>query len=44
MRYAYPCSILRDEEEARASGREAYTVTFPMCTVLTRAGGPGTRP
>ena len=29
VRYAYPCSILRDEEEARASGREAYTVTFP---------------
>ena len=29
MRYAYPCSILRDEEETRASGREAYTVTFP---------------
>ena len=29
MRYAYPCSILRDEEEARAGGREAYTVTFP---------------
>ena len=29
MRYAYPCSIVRDEEEERASGREAYTVTFP---------------
>ena len=29
MRYAYPCTILRDEEEERASGREAYTVTFP---------------
>ncbi len=29
MRYAYPCNIVRDEEEARASGREAYTVTFP---------------
>ena len=29
MRYAYPCRILRDEEEARATGREAYTVTFP---------------
>ena len=28
MRYAYPCSIVRDEEEERASGREAYTVTF----------------
>ena len=28
MRYAYPCSIVRDEEE-RLSGREAYTVTFP---------------
>ena len=29
MRYAYPCNIVRDEEEARATGREAYTVTFP---------------
>ena len=29
MLYAYPCSIVRDEEEQRASGREAYTVTFP---------------
>ena len=29
MRYAYPCSIARDEEGARATGREAYTVTFP---------------
>lgn len=29
MRYAYPCSIVRDEEEERASGRVAYTVTFP---------------
>ena len=28
MRYAYPCSIVRDEEEERATGREAYTVTF----------------
>ena len=25
----YPCSIVRDEQEERASGREAYTVTFP---------------
>ena len=29
MRYAYPCSIVRDDEEARATGREAYVVTFP---------------
>ena len=29
MRYVYPCSIVRDEEEQRVSGREAYTVTFP---------------
>ena len=29
MRYAYPCIIARDDEEERASGREAYTVTFP---------------
>ncbi|MXW29285.1 MAG: hypothetical protein F4Z88_00635 [Chloroflexi bacterium] len=29
MRYEYPCKIIRDEEEARMSGREAYNVTFP---------------
>ena len=29
MRYACPCSIVRDEEEARVTGREAYVVTFP---------------
>ncbi len=29
MRYAYPCNIVRDKEEERVSGREAYTVTFP---------------
>ena len=29
MRYAYPCDIRRDEEEAAASGREAYVVRFP---------------
>ena len=29
MRYAYPCKIVRDEEEAKATGREAYVVTFP---------------
>ena len=29
MRYAYPCAIVRDEEEAHASGRDAYNVTFP---------------
>ena len=29
MRYAYPCNIVRDEEEAKATGREAYVVTFP---------------
>ena len=29
MRYAYPCSIVRDEEEERATGREAWGVTFP---------------
>ena len=29
MRYAYPRDIRRDEEEARASGREAYMVSFP---------------
>ena len=29
MRYAYPCNIVRDKEGERASGREAYTVSFP---------------
>ena len=29
MRYAYPCNILRDEEEERTSGREAFVATFP---------------
>lgn len=29
MRYAYPCSISLDEAEARATGREAWVVTFP---------------
>lgn len=29
MRYAFPCDIVRDEEEERATGREAFNVTFP---------------
>ena len=29
MRYAFPCEIVLDEEERIATGREAYTVTFP---------------
>ena len=29
MRYAFPCDIVLDEEEATTSGREAYVVTFP---------------
>lgn len=29
MRYAFPCNIIRDEEEAEATGREAYVVSFP---------------
>ncbi len=29
MRYVFPCDIIRDEEEERATGREAYVVTFP---------------
>ena len=29
MRYAYPCSIVRDVEEERTTGREAYNATFP---------------
>ena len=29
MRYAYPCAITFDEEEKKATGRDAYLVTFP---------------
>lgn len=29
MRYAYPCNIVPDEEEQRATGKEAYVVNFP---------------
>ena len=29
MRYVYPCNIVRDVEEERATGKEAYVVTFP---------------
>ena len=29
MRYAYPCNVVSDEEEERATGRQAYNVTFP---------------
>ena len=29
MRYAFPCNIVPDDEEKKATGIEAYTVTFP---------------
>jgi len=29
MRYAYPCIVERDEEEAAATGRTCYLATFP---------------
>ena len=29
MRYIYSCNIVRDQEEARLTGREVYNVTFP---------------
>ena len=29
MRFSYPCVVVRDDEEERASGREAYCATFP---------------
>lgn len=29
MKYTYPCNVERDEEEAEATGREAYTAEFP---------------
>ena len=29
MRYIYSCNIVRDQEEARLTCREAYNVTFP---------------
>ena len=38
MRYLYPCEIVRDEEEARATGREAFVVTFPNVYGATTGG------
>lgn len=29
MRYAFPCEIQRDEEEARTTGRDGYNASFP---------------
>lgn len=29
MRYVFPCNIVPDEEERKATGRGAYLVTFP---------------
>lgn len=29
MRYAFPCNIALDDEEAEVTGREAYVITFP---------------
>ena len=29
MRYVYPCDIVRDEEERKLTGRDAYNVSFP---------------
>ena len=39
MRYVYPCDIVLDEEEWAATGREAYTVTFPDVYGATTGGG-----
>ena len=38
MKYLYPCEIVRDEEEARATGREAFVVTFPDVYGATTGG------
>ena len=38
MRYLYPCEIGRDEKEARATGREAFVVTFPDVYGATTGG------
>ena len=38
MRYVYPCDIVLDEEEKSATGREAYTVTFPDVYGATTGG------
>ncbi len=38
MRYVYPCDIVLDEEEKAATGREAYTVTFPDVYGATTGG------
>ena len=39
MRYSYPCQIVRDVEEARVSGREAYVVTFRDVDPAITGGG-----
>ena len=38
MRYVYPCDIVLDEEEKEATGREAFTVTFPDVYGATTGG------
>ena len=38
MRLVYPCDIVFDEEEKEATGREAYTVTFPDVYGATTGG------
>ena len=38
MRFVYPCDIVLDEEERAATGREAYTVTFPDVNGATTGG------
>ena len=38
MRYVYPCDVVLDEEERMATGREAYTVTFPDVYGATTGG------
>ena len=38
MRLVYPCDIVLDEEEREATGREAYTVTFPDVYGSTTGG------
>ena len=42
MRYSYPCQIVRDVEEARVSGREAYVVTFLDVEPAITGGGSWT--
>ncbi|WP_419947271.1 type II toxin-antitoxin system HicB family antitoxin [Candidatus Poriferisodalis sp.] len=39
MRFSYPCVVVQDDEEANATGREAYCATFPDVPPAITGGG-----